>query len=115
VDHLRNANAIIRKHLLAADGLDLVMIAMNPPCRQRPFVLPDLIGQQQVFAGQAAEAVDEEATAHRIERGPQRRGEVEILIPVARPGLDFKEQRDHRSPPPRPTQPARSSVSRMPS
>ena len=97
VDHLGDADAIIRKHLLAADGLDLVMVGVSPPRRQRALVLPDLVGQQQVFPRQAPEAIDEEAAAHGLELGLQRSREVEILIAVPGPGLDFKEQADHRS------------------
>src|SRR3954467_15701530 len=42
MDHLGDANAVVRKHPLAAGGLNLMMKAMGAPGRQRGLVLPDL-------------------------------------------------------------------------
>src|SRR6266702_1974067 len=96
MDHLGDANAVVRKDPLAADRLDLMMEGMGPPGGQRGFVLPYLVGQQQVLPCQAPEAIDEEAATHRLELGLQRSGEIEILIPVPAPCLNFKEQTNHR-------------------
>jgi hypothetical protein len=48
--------------------------------------------------GEALETIDEQAAADRIERGPQRGGELEILIAMSWSGLDLKEQSDHSNP-----------------
>ena len=61
VDHLGDANAVVRKDLLATDRLDLMMVGVGPPGRQRPLVPPYLVGQQQVLPRQTPEAIDEEA------------------------------------------------------
>ena len=98
MDHLGDTDAIIRKDLLATELLHLVMLAVDPPCRERALVLPDLMGQQQVFPRQAPEPLDRQAAARRLKGGLQRSGEVEILIPMPFPGLNFKEQADHGSP-----------------
>ena len=97
VNDLGDADAIIRKDLLAADGLDIMMAGVGPPRRQNPLVLPDLVGQQQVLPRQTPEAIDEAAATHRLEVGLQRGREIEILIAVPGPCLNFKEQANHRN------------------
>ena len=72
MDHLGYPDAVVGKDLLAADRLDVMMVGMGPPGRQGPLVLPDLVGQQQVFPRQTPEAIDEEAATHRLEIGLQR-------------------------------------------
>ena len=96
VDQLGDANAVIRKDLLATDRLHLMMVGMSPPGRQSPLVLPYLIGQQQILPRQTPEAIDEQAAAHGLKRRLQRSGELQILIPVAGPRLNLKEQTNHR-------------------
>ena len=73
VNDLGDADAIIRKDPLAADGLDIMMAGVGPPRRQNSLVLPDLVGQQQVLPRQTPEAIDEAAATHRLEVGLQRR------------------------------------------
>src|SRR5947207_8457383 len=87
VNDLGDADAIVRKDPLAADGLDIMMARVNAPGRQGPLVLPDLVGQQQVLMRQTPEAIDEEAAAHRLELGLQRGREIEILVVVPGPCL----------------------------
>src|SRR6185312_11375413 len=45
VDHLRDAQAVIRKYSLPAQRLHMVMSAIGAPCRHGALVLPDLVGQ----------------------------------------------------------------------
>ena len=97
VNDLGDANPVIRKHPLAADGLDIMMVRMGAPRRQGPLVLPDLVRQQQVLPRQAPEAIDEAAAADRLEVRLQRRREIKILIAVAGLCLNFKEQANHRN------------------
>jgi len=46
---------------------------------------------------QTPEAIDEEAATHRLKIGLQRGREIEILIAVPGPCLNFKEQTNHRN------------------
>src|SRR5262249_42917781 len=80
VDHLGNPDAVVRKNLLPASFLNLVMAGMHPPRGHRSFILPYLIRQQQVFAGQALESINEEATTHGRERGLQRSRKVHVAV-----------------------------------
>src|SRR5258707_10176093 len=96
MDHLGYPDAVVGKDLLAADLLDPMMARINPPRSHGPFVLPDLIGQQEIFAGQALEPIDEEAATHSRKRGLQRSREVHIAVYESFPYLDFKELRYHQ-------------------
>ena len=52
MDHLGDADAIVGEHRFPPDLLNAVMFAVNPPGRQRGFVLPDLVRQQEIVARQ---------------------------------------------------------------
>src|SRR5258708_5720548 len=96
MDQLGYPDAVVGKDLLAANLLDPMMAPIHPPRNHGSFVLPDLIGQQQIFAGQALEPIDEEATTHSRKRGLQRSSEVHIGVYVSVLYLDFKELRHHQ-------------------
>src|SRR3954462_4887650 len=59
VENLRDADAIVVEDFLAACFLDRMVLRIDAPSDHRPFVLPYLIGQQQIFSGQALEPIDE--------------------------------------------------------
>src|SRR5258708_11992740 len=66
MDQLGYANAIIGKHPLAPNGLDLMVVRMDPPRGEGAFILPDLVGHQQVLPRQTFEAIDQEPSAHGL-------------------------------------------------
>src|SRR5262249_705657 len=88
--------AVVGKDLLPPDLLDPVMAGIDPPRNHGPFVLPNLIRQQQILARQALEPIDEEAATHSHKRGLQRSREVHIAVYESVLYLNFKELRDHR-------------------
>ena len=75
VDHLGDANAVVRKDPLAADRLDLMMEPMGTTMPSAPPRPADPIGQQQVFPGQTPEAIDEEAATLASSSGLTRAAE----------------------------------------
>src|SRR5258708_1450500 len=99
MDHLGYPDAVVGKDLLAADRLDRMMTLIHAPCGHGSFVLPDLIGQEKVFASQALESIDEEAAAHSVNLRLQRSCELHIAVSVSFLCLDFKELRNHQEVP----------------
>jgi len=75
VDHLRDAQAIVGKHPLPPQRLDMVMLAVDTPRRHGALVLPDLIGQEQIVPRETPEAIEKQAAAHCVQRRLQRCGQ----------------------------------------
>jgi hypothetical protein len=96
MDDLRYPDAVVGKQSSRADLLNFVMAGVHAPRSHGAFVLPYLIGEQQVFARQTLEAIDEEAAAHRRKGGLQCSGEAHVTGYVSFLYLDFKELRNHQ-------------------
>ena len=78
--HAGDAQPVIVKHTLPAGRLRRAVRVQLPPLRQRRLVAEKRERQQFTRLTQAAEAFDGNETVDRIEQGPQRGGQVKILL-----------------------------------